>query len=80
MDDGQVYSEVRFGEINRDDIDLGTRLTNRKGTSSYRNGAVNSSGSRMLDSIGAIRSGAHRHPQHRAAARRSGERDLQEQS
>jgi hypothetical protein len=30
MGDGEVYSEVQFSEINRGDIDLSTRLTNRK--------------------------------------------------
>src|SRR3954469_126180 len=30
MGDGQVYSSVQFGEINRGDIDLSTSLTNRK--------------------------------------------------
>ena len=30
MDDGRVYSEVRFSEINRGDIDLSTRLMNQK--------------------------------------------------
>jgi hypothetical protein len=30
MGDGQVYSQVNFGEINRGDIDLSTRLTNSK--------------------------------------------------
>jgi hypothetical protein len=30
MGDGQVYTKVRFSDINRGDIDLSTRLTNRK--------------------------------------------------
>ena len=30
MGDGQVYTQVEFGEINRGDIDLSSRLTNRR--------------------------------------------------
>jgi hypothetical protein len=32
MGDGEVYSRVSFSEINRGDIDLSTRLTNRRAT------------------------------------------------
>ena len=33
MGDGQAYSEVRFSEINRGNLDFSTRRSNREGVS-----------------------------------------------